>query len=310
MGTKSFTPVWHPSIANDYFTLSNNLSGTNNILYYDSAAEFIEYPKVFKYNRINDNYNLKLNNVITNTASDNPTYSPSLPATTGTFTINKIAPDNGSTSPTIDLYCIGEIQKQVSYGCDYPGYVGYGSYYATITPNTFPNSGNISVHYEFSDRYIETSYIYYGDTVRISSSWTTKVETAYQANGTINYPAPTQSLIDSSDQMPTIYVYNWVGTGYNGGSVEPGGEFPWAGEANGHYNVWAEPRTNSIYVGEIGQDAEHENIIVYDKVSNEYGDYYQISYDYYGLDEITHEYGWITAYGYVITAGVSKKQNP
>ena len=46
-----FSPVWHPTLAKNYYTLYNNLNQDNNILYYDTTNNFIEYPKIFTYKR-------------------------------------------------------------------------------------------------------------------------------------------------------------------------------------------------------------------------------------------------------------------
>ena len=215
METKSFSPTWHPSVAENYFNLYNNVNKTNNILYYDTTTTFINFPKKFTYNRINSNYDLKLYNVVTNTASDNPTFSPILPQTQGTFTINKIAPDSGAQSPTIDLYFQGTIKYEMSWDTDYPEGVYYGNYNATINPNTFPSTSTISINYAYTDRHVEEDYQYSGDTVVISCNWSTTKRTLYTANGTSTLPAPTEALTINRNIVPTIYINNWVGSDYN-----------------------------------------------------------------------------------------------
>ena len=109
---KSFYPTWHPSIAQQYYKLYNDLNQDGSVLYYDSSEQTINMPKVFTYSRINSTSNLILKSVVTNLASDNPTFNPALGSNgsiAGTFTIKKMVGDNANNSPTIDLYCGGKI---------------------------------------------------------------------------------------------------------------------------------------------------------------------------------------------------------
>lgn len=212
---RSFTPTWHPPIAQNYFELYNDLNHTNNILYYDTTSSFINFPKVFTYNRINSSYGFQLYKVTTNTSSDNPTFNPSLPATQGTFTINKMVADSGNTSPSIDLYFKGIIQYDMSYDCDYPEGVGYNTYSASISPNTFPSDSTITVTYGYYDRFVLPTYSYSGDRVVISCNWSTTKRTVYQASGSASLPAPTEALTINKGIVPTVYIDNWISTDHN-----------------------------------------------------------------------------------------------
>lgn len=225
-----FSPTWHPPEAKNYYNLYNDLNQTNDILYYDTTNAFINYPKIFTYKRLNNAYNFQLYKVVTNENSDDPIYSSNLPSTEGTFTINKIAPDNGYSSPFIDLYFTGMIQYEIYWDDDYPEGVGYSDYGATLTPDIFPSNSTISVHYVYTGRYVEENYEYSGDKVVISCNWSTTKRTMYTANGTATLPAPTEALTVAKNIIPIVYIENWISSDYNP-PVTP--YTPWYGNVSG-----------------------------------------------------------------------------
>ena len=303
---RSFTPSWHPSIAKNYFNLSNNVNQSNNIIYYDTTTEFINYPKTFYYKRTNSTYNFKLRNVTTNTSSGNPTYSPSLPASEGNFVIGTIVPDSGQTNPTIDLYFQGDIQKAniiVSARYDYdvpsPNVVSMGTPNFSFASNTgtFGSGQNVKVTWgrnssnpTFSPSSFRSGgsvyyYRYTGDKISFTTNWNSEYKSS-------NLVAPSTPLeftgpnMNTFDNIPTVYC-NWeviwdypcscntdcsgYGTcsGYGGGSYQP-----WtATHLSGYYGyIRSEPSFNATVV-QIYPISEQVT------VSSKNGDWYYVTFD-------------------------------
>lgn len=224
-----FSPVWHPTLAKNYYTLYNNLNQDNNILYYDTTNNFIEYPKIFTYKRTNSNYGLKLSKVVTNNASSDPIYNSSLPSTEGKFTINKIVPDSGASAPTIDLYFQGNIRTQEgNWDIDNHSYITWNI--SSISPSTFDASSEnyglnrtisikYSVSYSFDKGYEYSSYY-----IRFTINWGRNSSNNYvyiqtqNANGTVTLAKPSTFI---NDVFPTITV---SGRLYSKQSAGPGPE--------------------------------------------------------------------------------------
>ena len=232
-----FTPIWHPTDAKNDFTLFNNLNQTNNILYYDTTTTFIEYPKIFTFKRKdNDVYNLKLDKVVTNTNSNNPTYSQTMPATEGKFTINKIAPDDGSNAPSIDLYCSGKIIQDIDYylsfGSSWPSALkeavdaGYETQTFTISNDTFPKSGYIRVKWNHGKSWVEpdyydwngSRYTFYiaGDYISVTTNWNNNRISTQNASGDNNDTIKCLNGYEGNNgAVPTIYCRWGIIMGFN-----------------------------------------------------------------------------------------------
>lgn len=209
METKSFAPVWHPTEAKNYFTLYNNVNRTNQIVYYDTTNAFINYPKTFYYERTNSNNNYLLTKITTNTNSDNATFGANSTSTKGNFNINKIAPNSGSSEPSIDLYCSGNINVKEYYyptfGEGWPEelknvvYANREGWDFTITNGYFPNSGNVNVAWSHSGSYyvgpdsyewsgsIYTFYIA-GDYISVTTNWNNSRISTQNSNGSGTLP--------------------------------------------------------------------------------------------------------------------------
>lgn len=204
---RSFTPTWHPSSAQNDYRLYNDLNQTNNILYYDTTGSFINYPKVFTYKRIRNNYNFKLSKVVTNNASDDPIFNPKLPATEGTFTINKIVADSGSVSPSIDLYFNGTIQLDESeWDIDNHSYITIGN--ITFNPETFDTSSStysldkkVTINYDVYESFDEGYEL---------SSFQIKFTMNWGKNSSGNFISKSSSSQHSSVTLdkPTTFVPN------------------------------------------------------------------------------------------------------
>lgn len=282
-----FSPAWHPPEAKNYYNLYNDLNQTNDILYYDTTNAFINYPKIFTYKRLNNAYNFQLYKVVTNENSDDPVYSSNLPSTEGTFTINKIAPDNGYSSPSIDLYFTGIIQYEIYWDDDYPEGVGYTDYGATLTPDIFPSNSTISVHYVYTGRYVEEDYEYSGDKVVISCNWSTTKRTMYTANGTATLPAPTEALTVDKNIIPIVYIENWISSDYHGG-----GYIEWDGISSSEHALYDDNNKYcSLFAG--------TEVTVFEQSS----DQYHIAWEIW--EEQDGYYDWWTHTGWVPKSWIS-----
>lgn len=277
-----FTPTWHPTEAENYFKLYNDLNQNddtilydNNILYYDSTTSFIETPKIFYYKRTkNDNYDLQLNSVITNTDSDNPIFSPTLPATEGNFIINKIVSNSGSESPTIDLYCRGNIGKnkinvypKVDYDVPTPSSVNISNPQFKLDDAIFPTNSNVGVLWSVSDNTVSFNpsyfisngntytYQYEGDYISFTTNWNNETKSStFRAPTTPLYFSPPNNL-DNLSAIPTVYCnwqVNWgyVCTSYSDVCTSDGcssygtGYIPWSGTYNSGYYIRTGPGSN------------------------------------------------------------------
>lgn len=189
----SFTPVWHPSEATNSFRLYNNIANEEDYdgsLYYDTDSNYIDIPKIFNYKKI-DNSNYTVAKVLTNSASDDPIFNPSLPSTEGTFTINKLIADEEEPTPTIDIYCGGNIKINRYY---YPTFSGWpdelknvvnayrSGWNFNVNNAYFPSNENINVSWSHNGSYSITpasynyngsKYTFYiaGDYISVTTNW-------------------------------------------------------------------------------------------------------------------------------------------
>lgn len=210
METKSFTPIWHPTEAKNYFTLYNNVNKTNQIIYYDSTNAFINYPKTFYYERTNSDNNYLLTKITTNTSSDNATFVANSTSTKGSFNINKIVPNSGATEPSIDLYCVGNIKIIYTYDIDNHS---YGDVYVnSINPSSFDYSSNnyglnkqlnvnYSTYYDF-----DSGYEYSSMWIRATINW------GKDGNGNLIYNGSANSSGTLTLAVPSSYVSNIIPT--------------------------------------------------------------------------------------------------
>lgn len=204
---RSFSPIWHPAYTNDYFILFNNVNKTNNILYYDSDNKFIEYPKIFTYERMSGDFTIK--KILTNEASDDPIFEPKLPSSNGIFTINKLIPDEGKGLPTIDIYVGVPFQIECSWNSDSPSNVGHSSYNASCNDTYPPTNNTIIVSWNFGDHFQKNGWKYIGDRITITTGWGVEKQ-SNEANSSITISSPPNSFTGE----PTITVSCYVLSSY------------------------------------------------------------------------------------------------
>lgn len=302
METKSFVPVWHPTEAKNYFTLYNNVNRTNQIVYYDTTNAFINYPKTFYYERTNSNNNYLLTKITTNTNSDNATFGANSTSTKGNFNINKIAPNSGSSEPSIDLYCCGDIQIIKTYDIDEHA---YGDVYIdSINPSTFDysinNYGlnkqlniNYSTYYDF-----DSGYEYSSMWIRATINW------GKDGNGNLIYNGSANSSGTLTLAVPSSYVSNIIPTItmwmqlYSKQSSEPGPGESWTATAVGDHATYDEStgkyislfNGTSVYVDGVSGDSRHGSWSVWE--------------NWYGV------YEWITVSAWISKDWINPSDNP
>ena len=213
------SPIYHPSDAKNYLQLSNNLAEDGSYIWYDSDnPDNIAYPSDFRLNKTSnydDNLNLKLSSIVLNNKSTMNT-TMSLPAATGSFNATLVKQDTNSP-PTIDLYFQGDIQ--VIIDCDSDAGWVYGAVDCTLLPNTFPTSSNISGTYSLQDQHIPSGYVYMGDRVTITNSWSTsEIIQKYDRNGSFNFNTHPSN---NETNIPTVYINAWCILEESGPTPQP-----------------------------------------------------------------------------------------
>ena len=221
---RSTSPIFHPSIAKDYFRFTNNLSKTNDYIWYDSNKN-INLPTTFNLStKKTVDYNLKLYKAVFDGANKQ-TVSLNPAITSGKVKANKFKIGDDDSTPTIDLYFQGDIQKANikyvfkgrntnKYGPD--SFSVSGNTYSTysIDKTTFPQDGNITFSWVktsnatpiFSPvgRTSDGSYYEYrydGDNVSITTNWGTSAISSDNSSDSAQRKGPTGNLTN----LPTVY---------------------------------------------------------------------------------------------------------
>lgn len=303
---ESTSPVYHPSFAKNYINVTNNLNPDDTYVWYDSQNPgSVMFPSVFTYKKTsswNGNLNLRLNSVSLNSASGSiNNTNPTLPAAEGSF--NATLQLQNSSAPSMDLYFIGNIQKnsiQVfpRYDYDVPTpttvYMPTPSFSFYSNTGVFPTNsvqvlwsrGSGSVSFSPSTFHSDATgrtytYRYIGDKISFTTNW--NANDYRDSNLTApNEPLSLSGVSTDVSVIPTVYC-NWeviwdypctcdidCGThcsGHCGSDGGGGGYTPWDTKANYGYVI---RNSSGGYVGSTEQD---EPITV----SGKSGDYYFIT---------------------------------
>ena len=231
---ESTSPVYHPKEAKNYINLTNNLNPNDTYVWYDSDNPGnIMFPSIFTYKKTSSwssGLNLRLNSVVLNSASGSISeISPVLPSAEGKF--NATLKLQNSSAPTMDLYFTGNIiKKNITYSVIqessiyHPDSVSVTGLSYSLNPGDFP-SNNITVNwtgnnpsYSFNPATFTTErgrwrYVYDGDFISFTTTWGQTI-TSENRSDSKTITGPTSSMLESLENIPTIYC-NWgVRAGY------------------------------------------------------------------------------------------------